>query len=138
TPRPAARILRRRRLPVLVEPREIHAPLIAVPRRQRAPVWHRQGLERTPRDAQLHGPAAVTVLVVVDRPVDVDRRLEAGHVPVPVADARAAWMLREADTVERPHARTRAIELRPTRIAARLERLLPDEEDLVDRTECVD
>src|SRR5206468_5951735 len=60
-PRPAAGIRRRRGLLVLVEPREIHAPLVAIPRRQRAPVWHREGLERTPRNTQLHGPAAVAV-----------------------------------------------------------------------------
>ena len=123
---------------VLVEPREIHAPLVAVPGRERAAVRHRQGLERTPRDAQLHGPAAVTIVVVVDRPVHVDRRFEARHIPVPVADARAARMLLEADTMEGPHALARAIELRPARVAARLELPLPDEEDFVDRAVGVD
>jgi hypothetical protein len=47
-------------------------------------------------------------------------------------------MLLEADTMEGAHALARAIELRPARVAARLELPLPDEKDLVDRCEGVD
>ena len=43
-PCPAARILRWRGLLVPVEPREIDVLLVAVPRRQCAPVRHRKGL----------------------------------------------------------------------------------------------
>jgi hypothetical protein len=47
-------------------------------------------------------------------------------------------MLLETHTIEGPHPLARAIELRPARVAARLELPLPDEEDLVDRSERID
>ena len=122
---------------VLVEPREIHAPDVAVTWRQRASVRHRERLERAPRDAQFDGPPAIAIAVVVDRAVDMDCRRQARHVPVPVADPRSARMVLEADAAEGPHAIARAVELGAARVARRFERLLPDEEDLVDRAEAL-
>src|SRR5438045_7639530 len=97
TPGPPAGVLRRRRFLVLVEAGEVHAPDVAVLRRQRAAVRARELSETGPGNRQLHRPAAVTVRVLVDGPVHVHGGPQPGKVPVPVADARPAGMVLEPD-----------------------------------------
>ncbi len=75
---------------------------------------------------------------MVDRAVHVDRALQAGEVPVPVADAPAAGVVLEPDAAKGVDALLSASELGKARVARLLVGLLPDEEDLVDRAQAVE
>ena len=70
------------------EPRKVHPPDVAFPRRKRAALG--EGLETRPRDGDLRRPAAVDVAAVVQGPVHVDRGAEARAIPVHERPALAA------------------------------------------------
>src|SRR5215216_405003 len=137
-PGPATGILRGRRLAVLVEAREIHPPDIAIARRQGALVGMREPAHASPRKRQLDPPAAVAVGVVVERSIDMHRRLEAGEVPIPEPDPWPARMIGEPHTIERPHLGMVALKLWDLVISAALVSFLPDKEHFVNRAQRVD
>src|SRR5712671_6855091 len=91
-PGPTAGILGRRGFLVLIEAREIHAPHIAIARRQGAAVGFRQPLHSLPWEGKLDGPAAIAVVVFVDRAVDGHGGFLSWKMPIERAEPRTAWM----------------------------------------------
>ena len=85
-----------------LEPREIHAPDIPFPRRQRTPV--REMLQALPGEGDLGRPSPVPVGRVIDGAVHVHRPLQARQVPLAERPAAAARMgVAGLDSPERIH-----------------------------------
>ncbi len=134
-PHPAAGILRGRCFLVSVEAGEIHAPHVAVFRRQRAAIG-REPFHVLPRQREFHRPAAVAICIIVDRAVNVDGGSQARKRVLKISNAPSARMIDKADAVERNKFRAR--KFRVFSQAGFGEYVRPGEEHLVAGVEGVD
>ena len=100
-PGPAPRVFGGSGSLVLVEAREIDSPAIAVLGWQRASVSLGQPLHSLPGKRQFGCPATITVIVLVNGPVDVDGRLSAREVPFEEGVAFSPGVISEANSIER-------------------------------------
>src|SRR5262245_1086083 len=137
-PSPAARVLRRRRGLVLIEPREIHPPDVTVLWWQRSTISQCQPFHAWPRKCQLNSPAIILVAALVQSSIHVYGSLQSWKVPGPGTHSRSTRMCFEPNAVERSDFRIGAREFWNACKTSLFVSLFPNEKHFVNGVEGVD